>query len=167
VNPTDFPEQFYIDLAVGVAPFADICAMYRLDPAAVGALENDPDFRRLFLSAQQAVDDDGSAFRARCNTLVSQNVAAMGRMIVDPDVPPSTRLEVFRTLAKYANLEPVKEAAAGPPGPSLVFNIYAPDGTPMLGTTLVASASPQPDPVPLPESVDSDEPVDLVVRGFF
>lgn len=132
MHPKDLPEQFYIDLAVGVSTFEDICRMYQVEQADVEAIEDDPEFNQRFLLAQQAVMDNGEAFQARCRRIVNKTVVTMERLIIDPDIPASTRLEAFKTLTSYGKLEPAKANEGGPVGPQLVFNILAPDGTSLI-----------------------------------
>jgi hypothetical protein len=127
------PENFYIDIAVGVLPFADVCALHKLDPAEVEQLEGDPTFKQRMGIAQQSVDDDGRAFRARCRSIVNRSIARMESLMGDPSTPASTRLDAFKTLARFGELEPEKkEVAEGSKGPQLVFNIYGPDGQPLI-----------------------------------
>jgi hypothetical protein len=134
------PEEFFIDLAVGVGTYLDICDNYNIDETAASQLENDPLFQRRLRIAQQSVEDDGSAFRARCRVAVSESVDAVLHMIKDPDVPSSTQLDAFKTLARFGGLEPAKVEAGNAGGPALVLNIVAPDGS---NATLSTVNSPE------------------------
>ena len=131
------PERFYIDLAVGVQSFADVCTLHNLDPDVVEACEDDPIFKQRVGLAEQAVNDDGRAFKARCRSIVNRSVTRMETLMLDPEIPASTRLDAFKTLAKYGELEPDKQdKQQAQTGPQLVFNIYGPDGTPMIEQTV-------------------------------
>lgn len=165
MDPHQLSERFFIDLAVGVMPFADICALHKVTPAAVEAIEDHPVFKQRMTQAQQAVDDDGRAFRARCRSIINQSVNRMERLMADPDVPASTRLETFKTLAKYGQLEPQEKAAnQGPSGPQLVFNIYGPDGQPLMEQQ-VQGKTIEHDPQPSPPPAET-APL-AAVSGFF
>lgn len=130
LHPKNIPDQFYIDLAVGVSTFQEVCLMHGLDPDEVDALEDDPEFKQRAALAHQAVEEDGSAFSARMRTIASNTVQYVERMIKDPDVPASTRLEAYRLAARLGKLEPEKAAATQTPtGPQLTLTIIAPDGT--------------------------------------
>ncbi|MBT7538615.1 MAG: hypothetical protein HN683_04705 [Gammaproteobacteria bacterium] len=122
------PEEFFIDLAVGVNSYVDICDNYDIDEATAQALETDPLFTRRMRIAQQVVDDDGTAFRSRCRSAVTNSVHNVVHMMADADVPASTQLDAFKTLVKYGGLEPPKTDETGAAGPQLVLNIVAPDG---------------------------------------
>lgn len=122
------PEEFFIDLAVGVHSFEEICDNYEIPPAMVPTLETNAIFLRRLRIAQQTVDDDGTAFRARCRTAVADSVHHVLHMIKDSDVAPSTQLDAFKTLARYGGLEPAKAEGQQNVGPGLTLNIVAPDG---------------------------------------
>jgi hypothetical protein len=124
---SDIPDRFFIDIAVGVHAFEDLCSAHNLTPEAVTALSGDPRFQQRATLAKQAVEDDGRAFRARCRTIVNDSVLHMVQLMKDPETPPSTQLETFKTLVKYGNLEPETNKAADS-GPQLTFNIISPDG---------------------------------------
>lgn len=122
-------EEFFIDVAVGVNSFADICDNYEIDPVSAKTLELDPVFQRRLRIAQQVVEDDGTAFRSRCRVAVTDSVHHVMHMLKDTDVPASTQLDAFKTLVKYGGLEPTREDSNMSTGPQLVLNIVAPDGT--------------------------------------
>jgi hypothetical protein len=125
-NLDDIPERFFIDVAIGTESFDDVCHTYSLDPEAIRAYEQDVLFNQKLLVAKQAVDDDGTAFRARCRKVVHDSLPQMRDVIHDPDMPGNTRIEAFKTLAKLANLEPKDNSAQT--GPALTFTIVAPGG---------------------------------------
>lgn len=135
ISIDSLPEEFFIDLAVGVNSFLDICDNYNIDQTTAEALKQDPKFERRFRIANQAVEDDGSAFRARCRTVVANNIDTVVNMMKDPDVAASVQLDAFKTLVKYGGLEPVNTQQTVSSGPGLVLNIIAPDGSQaVLGT---------------------------------
>ena len=127
----DLPDEFFIDLAVGTNPFLEICDNYGIDSQVAETLDKNPLFSRRLRIAQQVVEDDGTAFRARCRTIVTNNVHHIAHMMNDMDVPASTQLDAFKTLVKYGGLEPQKDENAIAQGPQLVLNIVAPDGSTM------------------------------------
>ena len=123
----DIPDKFFIDVAVGVTEYEDICRIYNIPEPTAAQLEADPEFIRRVKIAEQSVADDGAAFRARCRTIVSDALPTMKTLMHDRDAPASSRLETFKTLAKLGQLEP-KPENSGPTGPMLHFTIVAPDG---------------------------------------
>jgi len=123
------PEEFFIDLAVGVNSFLEICDNHGIDELTANTLQQDPKFQRRLRIATQAVEDDGSAFRARCRTAVAANIDTVMHMMKDPDVSASIQLDAFKTLVRYGGLEPAKAEATVSAGPGLTLNIIAPDGS--------------------------------------
>lgn len=121
--PTSLPDRFYIDLAIGVSPFEHICRTYGLDPEDIHPLEADPQFNQRLLLAQQAVDDDGRAFRARCRTETYECIPAVREIALDPDAPAAARIEAFKTLVKFGALEPKETTQNGATGPQIAFSI--------------------------------------------
>jgi len=122
-----FPERLYIDLAIGTNPFEDTCWANGVDPDRVRPWEDVPEFQHRLLAAKQAVEDDGRAFRARCRTIVHDNVGQMETIIQDRDVTAGHRIDAFKTLAKLGELEPREEQNRGAGG-GLSLTIIAPGG---------------------------------------
>lgn len=143
VRVESIPEEFFIDLAVGVGTYIDICDNYNIDQTTAESLEADPLFQRRLRIAQQTVEDDGSAFRARCRIAVAESVDSVMHMIKDPDVASSTQLDAFKTLARFGGLEPAKVEGAAGAGPALVLNIVAPDGSNATLTTVNSAQESQ------------------------
>lgn len=128
INPAVLPEQFYLDLAVGLLSFEEICDNYELPEEDLDDMVESPIYQRRLRLAIQAVEDDGRAFKARCRTLVTDNLHRVTQIMADPEAPASTRLEAFKTLVKFGELEPVKQEQAQASGPSLSLTIVAPGG---------------------------------------
>lgn len=142
MTPRDFPEAFYIDVAVGVHSFEELCSMHGIPAHVVETLEDDPDFKRRLALAKQSVEDDGRAFRARCRTVINNSIGHISRLMRDPDTPASTQLDAFKTLAKFGELEPDK-AAPAETGPQLTLNIIAPDGGTGMSLDLGSASQPE------------------------
>lgn len=126
--PTSLPERFYIDLAIGAQPFEDICTLYSLDPEAISQHADDPMFVQRLAQAEQAVADDGRAFRARCKRVVHDAIPRLQEIIHSPDVPAATQLTAFQSLVKYSGMEPEKQAQQTTQGPSISLTIIGPGG---------------------------------------
>lgn len=124
--PTNLPDRFYIDLAIGTQSFAEICRLYQLNPDEVEEHTEDPLFIQRLAQAEQAVADDGRAFRARCKRVVHDSIPRMQALINRPDVPAATQLSAFQTLVRYSGMEPEKQAKPTHSGPALTFTIIGP-----------------------------------------
>jgi len=125
--PTSLPERFFIDLAIGASPLEDIARLYKLTPEDIEPHWDDPTFQHRLALAEQAVEDDGRAFRARCRTVVHESIPRIQQIIHDPDAPAATQLSAFQTLVRYSGMEPEKQAQAHH-GPSLSLTIIGPGG---------------------------------------
>lgn len=124
------PERFFIDCAIGVRPFDEICLIHSLDPQDLDP--EDSEFKRRLKQASQAVEDEGAAFRARCRLIVNDSIPIVERILQNVETPPSVRMDAFKTLAKYGELEPSKDKEAGYSGPHLSLTIIAPNGERMV-----------------------------------
>ena len=153
-NPNALPEEFFVAVAVGIQPYADVCAVYGVPPEDQDSLQNDPAFKRRLLTAEAAVEDSGEAFSARCRFLANDAVSSIIDLIKNPESPASVQLEAFRSLVRFGKLEPKVDALpVGSTGPQLVLTIVAPNGT--TNTTVAVPAMPQ-----LPFAPDSADPFD-------
>jgi hypothetical protein len=133
------PDEFFIDLAVGVHSYLEVCDNYNIDATTATNIETDPVFLRRLRLATQVVEDDGSAFKARCKTAVTNSVGSVINLMNDPEVSASVQLDAFKTLVKFGGLEPAKAVDESSSGPSLVLNIVAPDGTSFNSQTINAA----------------------------
>ena len=124
---TQLPDRFFLELAIGVQSFETICAIYNLDPETINQYEDDPTFQRGLAIAEQSVEDDGRAFRARCRTVVHDSIQRIQTLIKDPEVPPATQLNAFQTLVKYSGMEPKPQAQQGAAGTTLTLTIIGPN----------------------------------------
>ena len=97
VTVQTIPEEFFVELAVGVATFDEVCDNYGIDKPTANLLEKDPVFTRRLRQARQVVEDDGSAFKARCKTAVANSVHSVIHMISDPDCPATVQLDAFKS----------------------------------------------------------------------
>lgn len=130
IKVSDLPEELFIQLAIGVDTFENICDNFGISAQDAQVLEVDPEFVRRMRIATQSVEDDGRAFRTRCRTAVNGTIHRVMNMIADPNVPATVQLDAFKTLAKFGDLEPVRQQASqGPTGPQLVLNILPPNTT--------------------------------------
>jgi hypothetical protein len=153
----DMPERLFLDLAIGVSTFDEVCAVYGVDPEWLREQADDPLFQRRVAIAKQAVEDDGRAFKARCRTVASDLLPHVIQLMKDPDTAASVQLDAFKTLAKLGDLEPVKadpRSAGG--GTVLNLTIIGPEGQ---------TVSPM--AIPSAERVDDLPLTRAPVRGFF
>ena len=130
LQPSALPDRLFIDLALEAAPVKDVCRLYGIAPEALEALRENDEFATKLLQAKQAVDDDGRSFRARCRTAVHLAIPKIIAVVNDPKAPHAARIEAFKSLVKYGQLEP-KETQAQGGGAHLTLTIVAPDGARM------------------------------------
>ncbi len=154
----DIPDPFYLEVAIGVNTFEEVCDNYGLSPADVEALETDPMFGRRLRQAKTSVEEDGRAFRARCRNIVSNNLITVEGLMRDPDTSPSVQLEAFKTLVKYGELEPRAVETQGSGGPSLTLTIVAPGGNVGFQANLGGQAPVEKLVTPPKKSLPSPEP---------
>lgn len=155
-NPNALPEEFFVAVAVGIQPYADVCAVYGVPEEDRAALQLDPAFKRRLLTAEAAVEDSGEAFSARCRFLANDAVSSIIDLIKNPESPASVQLEAFRSLVKFGRLEPKVEALNTATGPQLVLTIVAPNGT--TNTTVALPSTPIPALAAPPDDPDDDLP---------
>lgn len=127
VPAAQLPDRFYLDMAIGTAPFEDICKTYELDPEVVRLHADDAVFSHRLLLAKQAVEDDGRAFKARCRVLAHKALPRLAAVVEDTQAPASAQIEAFKLLCKLGQLEPVENTQAQA-GQGLQFTIIAPNG---------------------------------------
>jgi hypothetical protein len=159
ITPESLPARFYLDMAIGTQSFVDVCLAYSLDADEVKKWEQDPVFCQRLAVANQAVIDDGRAFRARCKSLVHDALPHMEQLLRDPATPPSVQLDSFKTLVKFSGMEP--EPKSRPVNseqtfaPTLSLTIVAPEGVSSAPQTL--TVYPEPDLPELEYAREEDE----------
>ena len=137
LSVADIPEQFYIDLAIGAKPTREIYDAYGLEQELVDS--KDMVFVQKCRTAKRTVESTDTAFRARCKAIVQDSLPVMRKLILDPDISPAVRTDAFKTMVKYAGLEPQPTAAQNALGVGLSLTIIAPGGQ-----RLETSVTPRP-----------------------
>ncbi len=107
VNP--WPPQLIMDLALAIDDQDTILQRHELSEANLAHLYNQPAFRRDVAVLTRELHESGVTFSSRAAVQAEAYLQTMDDIIMNPDTPASTRVDIFKTLTKYGKLEPIPD----------------------------------------------------------
>lgn len=110
-SPNRWPPQLIIDVALGVDDQETILMRYGLTEANLARLYEIPSFRREVGLMAREMRENGVSFCRKAATQAEEYLAPVHHLMYCPETPASTKLDIFKTMAKYGKLEPVPEKA--------------------------------------------------------
>lgn len=121
-----YPPTLPIEIALRVAPLADICAAYGISKEDFAALRHDPVFVADLKRAVELVKKDGMSFKLKAQLQSDELLKTSWKMIHDNsgEVPPSVKADLLKFTIRAAGLDGSKDPSAnGQAGPSLSIQI--------------------------------------------
>lgn len=117
-----FPKAVLLELALGIDNDADIALRHKLDPADIAWVRGNPAYAAEIAKLSTEMRDSGFTFK-RKNAVVSEDILPMLYLRArDPNIGAGTLLDIYRTTAKFGELEP-KENTLGVGGGNGGFQI--------------------------------------------
>lgn len=107
--PNRWPPQLVFDLALGLDGYEAIEARYSLTREQLDRLYALPLFRQEVALLKRELANNNSIFKHKAKIQAESYLTEMDALMQEPSTPASTKLEIFKTMAKYGDLEP-KEA---------------------------------------------------------
>lgn len=105
-NINRWPPQLVLDLALGLDGTEAILNRYNLTPGQLDRLYEIQSFRTQVAAAGRELRENGMTFKRKAAAQAESYLETIDGMMLDPDTPAGVRLEVFKTVAKYGELEP-------------------------------------------------------------
>lgn len=121
-----YPPTLPIEIALRVAPLADICAAYGISKEDFAVLRHDPVFVADLKRAVELVKKDGMSFKLKAQLQSDELLKTSWKMIHDNsgEVPPSVKADLLKFTIRAAGLDGSKDPSAnGQAGPSLSIQI--------------------------------------------
>ena len=100
------------DLALGIDSLDDILTRHSLTHPDFQALENNLTFRRDLLRAHKEIAEEGVSFRRKAAIQAEEYLTYIHTIMTSNETPASTKVDIFKTLTKFGNLEPKKDKEA-------------------------------------------------------
>ena len=100
-----FPASLPMEMAIGLAPEADIFAVYGISPVQAVRLKEVPAFAEALKHAKEMVKKDGASFRVRARIQSEHLLDKTWALIHDPKTPPSVATDLIKTTVKWAGLD--------------------------------------------------------------
>lgn len=125
-----FPPMLPVELALRVAPVADICAAYGITREAFEVLSAHPEFIRAYQAAVEALKQDGMSFKMKAKLQAEELLQQSWNLIHDVDTPPAVKATLIKDTVRWAGYEPKGGAGAGEGGPGLAISINFINPTP-------------------------------------
>jgi hypothetical protein len=117
-----WPATLPFEVALGIHPLDEILLRHDLDRAQWAEIEGNKVFRQELIGAQQEIAESGLSFKRRAALQAELYLEEVDNLMLDPDTAPSLKLEIFKTMVKCGDLEPVP-AKDKDAGSNQTFNI--------------------------------------------
>lgn len=118
-----WPATLAVDVALGIDSMDTIFDRYGLQPYEWDIIANTPAFKAELVATVRELRESGLSFKRKAAAQAETYLEDMEDLMSDATVPPSVKVDIFKTLARLGELEP-KEAAGGPGGAGGVqFNL--------------------------------------------
>lgn len=131
LHPHDL--QLIFELALDIAPYADIATRYDMTVEALEAFAAHPIVSRQIAHKRAELDRSGHLFRAKCAVMAEEGLVDLWHIFNNVETPRALRFDIHRQLVKWADLEP--KQSAGPTGPGFSISINLPGQTVTIATT--------------------------------
>lgn len=131
--------KFIYEVALGVEAPEDVAARWGIRAEKWEQIRVTEAFRRQVAALKAELERDGTHFGATSGVMAKVLLDKIFQEAVGPETDIKNRLEVLKSLAKYANFEP-KNSAEASVGPRFSINISIPEGV-KISEILQAEAS--------------------------
>lgn len=118
---TQWPALLPFEIALGIEDTPTILDRHELSWAEWDLIQNNASFRKELINAHKEVAESGISFRRKAAIQAEMYLAELDSVMFAVDTAPSTKLEIFKTLVKCGDLEPVHKGESAPVGNA--FNI--------------------------------------------
>jgi len=108
-GPNPWNPHLVLDLALQLDDQDEILTRYNLTEQQLGHLYNIPAFRRDLALMGRELRENGVSFTKRAAVQAESYLETVDHIMMSPDTPASTRLEIFKHLAKLGKLEPKED----------------------------------------------------------
>lgn len=118
-----WPQGLVLDLALGIDSLDDILVRYGMDANQWEALSDNKAFRLDLARVRKEISENGLSFRRKAATQAEMYLQDMDGIMSDPDASDTLKHNIFTTMARLGELEPVKSGKDGDGGNGMNFNI--------------------------------------------
>ena len=101
-----WPATLPFEVALGVHSLDEILTSHGLDTDDWEILTRNTSFRKELIAAQKEVAETGLSFQRKAAIQAEMYLSDIDALMCGSETAPSIKLEIFKTLAKYGNLEP-------------------------------------------------------------
>jgi hypothetical protein len=99
-------QDFLLELALGLEPDVDIMARYDVTPVQLNQWYEHPVFKKELSELRKKVLDEGLTFKVKCRVQAEQYLLDIHNVMKDKSTPPNTKLEILRSLSRWAGYDP-------------------------------------------------------------
>ena len=118
-----FPHTLPIELALKVAPEADILEAYKLTYEDFQEIAATPAFVAAYKNALEMVQQEGASFKLKAMLQAEELLGTSWGLIHQKDTPASVRADLIKSTVRWAGLEPQKAVAGEGGGGGTGFQI--------------------------------------------
>jgi hypothetical protein len=123
-----YPATLPIEVALNLAPIAEICRLYHITPAQWDRIRHEPLFQEALQNAKDMLAKEGMSFKMKARLQSEELLRTSWALIHNKLVPPNVKADLIKSTVRWAGYE---AQAVNNPGVGTGFsiNINFPEGT--------------------------------------
>ena len=116
LNLRRWPPQLVFDLALALDPVESILLRHDLTHRELELLYENPSFQKELAKLTHELRESNTLFKHKAKAQAETYLETMDHLMSDMETPASTKLAIFQTLTKLAELEPAPKKPEMPSG---------------------------------------------------
>jgi hypothetical protein len=103
-----WPQGLVVDIALGIDALPDILLRYNMTEEHWASLSDNPAFRVDLARTRKEISENGLSFKRKAATQAEMYLIDMDKIMADPEASQTLKHNIFTTMARLGELEPVK-----------------------------------------------------------
>jgi len=108
-----WPATLALDVALGILPIPDVLDKHGLSYDEWEHISELPAFRAELVAVGKEIQEKGVSFKKKCAFAAESYLMDMDGLMHDNTVAPGVKVDIFKTLATYGELAPIKGGGEG------------------------------------------------------
>lgn len=121
-KPRDYPQNFCMELALGLEDEDALCIRYDISPYEYACLKENHAFQKDLSAWRSRMAEDGLSFKLKARVQAESYLQEIDTIITSIDTSPETKLNAITRCVEWAGLGPKQQESKGS-GTSVTINI--------------------------------------------
>jgi hypothetical protein len=115
-KPKDYPQNFCMELALGLEDEDALCIRYNITPYEYECLKENHAFQKDLSSWRSRVAEEGLSFKLKARVQSEMYLQEIDNIVYDPSTSPETKLNAITRCVEWAGLGPKQQVQSSGEG---------------------------------------------------